>query len=123
MAVSEYLAHFAQEIIVLPYSGDSYVVEDSVYDLTWDVIAWLALPAPQWRIGRIRYEWEHLIIGSHGHDMFLELTYYGTGDFPCRAFADHTLLNWYIYFVDFVELHYTKVIIRMAKKEDVKCPT
>lgn len=107
---------------VLPHDSDKYVHEGTVQHLTWDVIAWLTSVQPCCKLIRIRYEWEKLITGSHGKDMFLELTYERkNGSFPHAAFYFFPVVNWVIYFVDFIDLSCTtKVIIRMAKKEDVK---
>ena len=102
-----------------------FVVEDSVIDLTWDVVVWISLSWSQapCKLERIRYEYEKIIPGAHGKDMFLEVTYrrQSQEDFPHAAFYLYSVPNWIIYFIDFRDTdEYTKCIIRMCRKEDVK---
>jgi hypothetical protein len=107
-----------------PSDADQYVVEGSVHHLTWDVIAWISSVFPEWSLVRIRYEWERLIEKSRGKDLFLELTYKSTtgADFPCHMFSTYPLVQWHVYFVDYVEYQYTKVISRMVLNEDYDEP-
>lgn len=100
---------------------EKFVVEDSVYHLTWDVVSWIMSPEPGWKLIRIRYEYEKIIPGAHGKDLFLEVTYQAIdgSEFPHATFYFRPLVNWHVYFVDFVTIrNLTKVMIRIVKNED-----